>query len=500
MARRVVSESAARGLHSTLSKRPGVSLDALDVPRRQHSFAAIRIGLGLLDTLFVSLFILAGMWSAYSGSNGREVVAPLAAGIVGASMFLLMLRTTHAYRFERSETVTAHLRKVATACAAALGIWLTAALLLRPNSFSSDALAGAGLMASVIIIVLHTAYWTWMHGLHSRGALAPTIVMLGATPSARRLIEHNARTRELNIVAIFDERTQSAPHNIHGVPVVGTPTDLLEWDRLPYIDRIVISLPRSAAGRVRDFIGKVSHMPNRIAIIDDGFADLDYLALRSRQIANLSLREVTGEPKPAWHTAAKRLVDIVVGGIALIALLPAMLVIGLLIRLDSPGPALFRQVREGFNGRSFEVLKFRSLRQEHGDAQAASQVVSGDSRVTRLGRFIRKTSIDELPQLWNVLCGDMSLVGPRPHTPGMKTGEVESRRLVTEYAHRHKVKPGMTGWAQICGSRGPLHDADEVARRVALDIEYIEDASIWWDFAIMAKTLPCLLGDRNNVR
>jgi len=480
-------------------RRQRVKLSSLSVPRRQHNMSAVRLGLRTLDGLIIAAVILVGVWNFYTGLNDNPVIAPLAAGLLGATIFITALRLVRAHAFPATETLGEHVRKVALACAAALGLWLALALVFRPETFQPDALARAGLVATVVTLGLHTLYHRSVSRLHRKGALAPTIVMLGATAATRRLIEHNATTRDLNIVAIFDERLRTAPHNIHGIPVIGTLEELLDWDELPYIDRIVVSLPKAAEARKREFAERVRLLPNRIAFVVDGFEDLD-LANRSRQIAHIGLREWTGEPKPAWHTAAKRLMDIAIGGFALLLLAPFLLIIGLVIRSDSPGPALFKQSREGFNGRLFDVYKFRSLHLKHEDKQAASQVVAGDSRVTRIGRIIRKTSIDELPQLWNVVRGDMSLVGPRPHTPGMITAGAESRRLVAEYAHRHKVKPGMTGWAQIKGSRGPLHDAEGVAERVAYDIEYIENASIWWDIVIMAKTLPCLLGDAENIR
>jgi lipopolysaccharide/colanic/teichoic acid biosynthesis glycosyltransferase len=140
------------------------------------------------------------------------------------------------------------------------------------------------------------------------------------------------------------------------------------------------------------------------------------------------------------------------------------------------------------------------MRQEAADFAAVQQVQADDNRVTRVGRFIRKTSLDELPQLFNVIGGEMSLVGPRPHAVGMKTGQTESARLVAEYAHRHRMKPGMTGWAAINGSRGPVDSPELVRRRVAFDIEYIERQSFWFDIYIMAMTIPCLLGDSETVR
>ena len=160
----------------------------------------------------------------------------------------------------------------------------------------------------------------------------------------------------------------------------------------------------------------------------------------------------------------------------------------------------FRQRRHGFNHETIVVWKFRSMRHAASDATASRQVCAEDDRVTRVGRFIRATSLDELPQIFNVLSGEMSLVGPRPHAIGMMTGDVESARLVAEYAHRHRMKPGMTGWAAIHGSRGPVDTPEDVRRRVELDVEYIERQSLWLDLYIIAMTIPCLLGDRQAVR
>jgi lipopolysaccharide/colanic/teichoic acid biosynthesis glycosyltransferase len=160
----------------------------------------------------------------------------------------------------------------------------------------------------------------------------------------------------------------------------------------------------------------------------------------------------------------------------------------------------FRQRRHGFNNEIIKVWKFRSMRPSTEGEAIERQVGAGDDRVTRIGRFIRKTSIDELPQLFNVLAGEMSIVGPRPHAVGMRTGDVESHLLVAEYAHRHRVKPGITGWAQINGSRGPVHTPEEVRERVRLDIEYIDRTSFWFDLMIMIRTAPAFLGDKDNTR
>jgi lipopolysaccharide/colanic/teichoic acid biosynthesis glycosyltransferase len=170
------------------------------------------------------------------------------------------------------------------------------------------------------------------------------------------------------------------------------------------------------------------------------------------------------------------------------------------VKLDSPGPVFFRQKRHGFNNEEIWVLKFRSMRHDRADATAARQVAVNDDRVTRVGRVIRRSSLDELPQLINVLKGEMSLVGPRPHAVGMKSAGADAASLVNSYSHRHRMKPGLTGLAAIRGSRGPVDDKDSLERRVMLDLSYIERQSVWLDLWIMAMTLPLMLGDRSASR
>jgi lipopolysaccharide/colanic/teichoic acid biosynthesis glycosyltransferase len=218
------------------------------------------------------------------------------------------------------------------------------------------------------------------------------------------------------------------------------------------------------------------------------------------RLARAPLASLDGPIDDDRRAFNKRIQDLVVGTIAVFLLAPVIALTALAIRIDSPGPIFFRQRRHGFNHEEIVVWKFRSMRHEAADATASRQVTANDDRVTRVGRFIRKTSLDELPQLFNVLAGEMSLVGPRPHAIGMKTGQIESARLVAEYAHRHRMKPGMTGWAAIKGSRGPLHTAADVRTRVRLDIEYIERQSLWLDLWIMLVTVPVLLGDRTAQR
>jgi len=190
-----------------------------------------------------------------------------------------------------------------------------------------------------------------------------------------------------------------------------------------------------------------------------------------------------------FHATLKRLIDIIIASVALLVLSPVLLLVALLIRLDSPGPAIFTQVRWGKGCSKIRVFKFRSMTENLGDASGVVQTIKDDPRITRIGAIIRKTNIDELPQLLNVLKGDMSLVGPRCHAIGMLAAGIPYEDLVPNYHERHKVKPGMTGLAQMRGLRGPT-DRPGIARaRIASDLFYIQNFSVWLDLRIMFGTI-----------
>lgn len=208
--------------------------------------------------------------------------------------------------------------------------------------------------------------------------------------------------------------------------------------------------------------------------------------------SGLPLKLADGMPElprtSRWQLLAKRLADIVVSLAALLVLLPLLVAVAAAIRLTSSGGVIFRQQREGLDGRMIEIFKFRSIYAEHCDSAGLCQTGIGDPHVTPVGRFIRRTSIDELPQLVNILKGDMSLVGPRPHPPGMRAAGRPYEELVPYYRARTAMKPGLTGWAQAHGLRGLTHDADQARRRIDHDIAYIQNFSLALDARIIART------------
>jgi lipopolysaccharide/colanic/teichoic acid biosynthesis glycosyltransferase len=194
-------------------------------------------------------------------------------------------------------------------------------------------------------------------------------------------------------------------------------------------------------------------------------------------------------PGRAFQLSAKRVFDIVGAGGGLLFILPLLLTLALLIKLTSRGPVMFRQERVGLGGKRFGVLKFRSMYAEHADMSGVRQTIANDPRVTPLGRFMRKTSLDELPQLLNVLAGEMSLVGPRPHVAAQLAGGVPYEELVPYYGMRNLMKPGLTGWAQANGYRGPTDDPVRARQRIEHDMAYIQNFSLWIDVIILVMTL-----------
>jgi len=464
------------------------------VSARARRSGVLTVGLfRRIDAL--ALLGLAGL-TAEASIVGPLMASPVGAVLPFAAAALIAgwaLNGFDLYRFGRDELLSRRFARLAGAIAlagagGALTAWLTGAAVSGLIAWSGLALAA--------LLAAHAGWWSTVRRWRRTGKLTPNVLVVGATRHAERLIQSALERRDVNILGVFDDRLARAPRAIGGVPVLGTTDALLEHRITPYVDRIVVAVDPSAKTRVRELMQRLRVLPNEVTLLvdveDDG---------RSAALARLADSALDGGATDDDRRAfAKRMQDVAIGTLALVLLSPLLAAIALAVRLDSAGPVFFRQRRHGFNNEAITVWKFRTMRHEAADAKAERQVTLGDERVTRVGRFLRRTSLDELPQLLNVIKGEMSLVGPRPHAIGMKTGEIESSRLVAEYAWRHRIKPGMTGWAAIKGSRGPLHTAAEVRRRVSLDVEYIERQSFWLDLYVMVMTLPCLLGDREAAR
>jgi Undecaprenyl-phosphate glucose phosphotransferase len=450
--------------------------------------AAVVVG---MVWLVYGVFSPSGVWSSTLGE-----AAPF---VAGAALLIGGLSLTGAYGFRAREPLSAHLMRTGAAFALTVALLAAAFSITGASVALAQALTAWLALSFAALYTLHAAWWTGVRRMRRSGRLVPNIVVVGATRNAEQLIVRALERRDVAVLGVFDDRKTRTSGDLHGVPILGDTSDLLNHRIMPYVDRVVITVSSTARDRVRALVDKLRVLPNDITLfVDLGAKDAQATTLS--RLADIPLARLSGQSIGVRRAMAKRAQDLIFGALALILCAPIMAAVALAVKLDSAGPVFFRQRRHGFNNEEIVVWKFRSMRHELRDETCAKQVQVDDDRVTRVGRFIRSTSLDELPQIFNVLRGEMSLVGPRPHATNMKTGAVESARLVAEYAHRHRIKPGITGWAAIKGSRGPVHTTEAVRRRVALDIDYIERQSFWLDLYIMAMTLPCLLGDRRAAR
>jgi Undecaprenyl-phosphate glucose phosphotransferase len=250
------------------------------------------------------------------------------------------------------------------------------------------------------------------------------------------------------------------------------------------LDEVIIALPWSAEARVAALVEELSVLPADIRLCPD-LVGLRFLARPYSRIGEIGLLHVKERPIADWWLFLKTVQDYVVAGVALVLATPLMLFVALAIRLDSPGPIFFKQRRRGFNQNMFTVWKFRTMRVME-DGGEIRQAQKNDDRITKIGRFLRKTSLDELPQLINVLQGHMSVVGPRPHAVAH---DDYYSSLISRYARRHRVRPGLTGWAQIHGFRGETDTVEKMAKRIEYDLYYIENWSLSLDFKILLLTV-----------
>lgn len=330
------------------------------------------------------------------------------------------------------------------------------------------------------------------------GKLTRSVAIVGAGPHGRRLIEHLRQQAgtDWNIVGIWDERAVRAIAPVEGIQVRGTVDDLITYARQNSLDQIVVALPWAAELRVMTVLKKLWELPIDIRLAPDmiGFrlAHCSYSQLGSVPVLN-----VFDRPLSAEKLMLKRLEDIMLGLLMLVVFSPVMLMTAIAVKLDSKGPILFRQTRYGFNNQRIDVWKFRSMYVEASRETIVRQATQDDPRITRVGRFIRRTSIDELPQIFNVLSGVMSVVGPRPHPIGTKAQNVLFEEAVAEYAGRHRVKPGLTGWAQVNGWRGETDTIEKIQRRVDHDLYYIENWSLFLDIKIVLMTVFAVLRGKN---
>lgn len=481
----------------------GIALDGADATASISSeFAAANKGSGAIkdkpliskrvisdimmcaDGLAILIAALIAKWAyiVVVLKNAPQVEPYAVVGTVGAVLAVVTMRYRGLYDFNVLSEGRGQTKRILIGLGVAALMLVAVGYMLKiSEQYSRGWFIVWFSISAVMVFTLHFISARILRWLGALGAFARNIVIYGSGDIAQSLIRRvSSSPMNIRVIGIFDD----LPRGQTGlVPVAGGLSDLIAFGQRRRIDEILIAMPMTNELRVANLVEQLSLLPADIRICPTATAFrippkklLDY--------EGLAVLELERRPMDGWGPILKSAEDKILAFLIIIVFAPLLLLIALAVRLDSKGPAIFKQRRHGFNHEVFNLYKFRTMFVTE-DGPNVKQAQRDDPRVTRIGRFLRKTSLDELPQLFNVLKGDMSLVGPRPHA--LSHNEYYST-VLGRYANRHKVKPGMTGWAQVNGYRGETDTPEKMRGRVEHDLWYIENWSVWLDIKILVKT------------
>jgi Undecaprenyl-phosphate glucose phosphotransferase len=503
-----------------LRRKPSVNADGTNPPRGSEPKAEVSalarqiasqyavanyspsIVIGQLRFLeFFSLFAIALAANYFMALEpGPHFVLSAVSGFGAALLALALMQASDCYHVSILRTPMRSIARVLISWTVAVALTSLATLLFGdfdvkyPSTLAVwFAVGGAFLVIERNLIGFAIRRWG------RNGVMERRAVIVGGGKPAKDLIRalEQQPENDIRICGIFDDRnSQRSPDVVAGYPKLGTVAELVEFARLAHIDMLIISLPLSAEARIMELLRMLWVLPVDVRLA----AHSNNLRFRPRAYSHVGavpLLDILDKPIRDWDSVAKRAFDIVFSLLALVLLWPVFIATAIAVKTTSKGPVFFVQKRHGFNNEVINVLKFRSMYTEMSDPTAKNAVTRGDPRVTKVGRFIRKTSIDELPQIFNVLRGDLSLVGPRPHAVLGQTRDKTYGEIVEGYFARHRVKPGVTGWAQINGWRGEIDTDEKIKFRTAFDLYYIENWSLLFDLKILFLTPIKLLNTEN---
>lgn len=478
-------------------------------PARPRRARRVLSGRMVSDT--VMLFDLAAIFGAgvasYETYIGRLIGVPtsphraqyLPAEALAALFFAVLCQYRRAYRLDSLTDLPRQLRVVASNLLLAIATLAIACFLAKVSASFSRGWALLWIVSAAGILgAWRCAVAAGVKRLIRAGYLRRRCAVIGDGPAVAPLLAalRDGGEEPAEVLGIFPYGQAAGPTGAAS-PATGAVADLVAMLRLLPLDEIIIAVPEDGNG-VKALIERLKVLPVDIRVSLPSIAH--QLPVRgTSMIGGLPLIDVAIGPLKHWQMLLKSSFDRVAALALLILFAPLLLLIALLIKLDSRGPVLFIQERFGFNNNVIRVMKFRTMHVEKADPSGGSRTVRGDLRVTRFGRVLRAHSLDELPQLLNVLRGEMSLVGPRPHALAMKAGDRLYHEVVSDYFARHRVKPGITGWAQVNGLRGEIASLQQARQRVDYDLHYIEHWSFWLDLWILLKSAKEMLSSDNAV-
>ena len=447
-------------------------------------------GLRLLDGLLMMIAAVAtyGWWLAAENSWQLGMFGVFFAGSL---LGVAVIQAANGYAPTNLKQLFGSLGRAIAGWFIAIGTIAVASYLLNNLDLPMRTWLGAWFIAGLgYFILTRLIVSALVRKWASAGYLERRTVIVGGGQSAEQLIrdlEADPQS-DIRICGVFDDRSDDrSPPIIAGYPKLGNLRALVEFARLARIDTLIVTIPLTAESRMLEMLKTLWVLPVDIRLS----AHTNKLKFRPRSysyIGSVPTLEVANRPIADWDHLIKATFDRVCAAVLIVLLSPILLAAAAAVKLSSKGPIIFKQQRHGFNNQLIGIYKFRSMYTDMSDAKASKLVTKNDPRVTPVGRFLRKSSIDELPQLFNVLKGELSLVGPRPHALEAKAANQLYADVVDGYFARHRVKPGITGWAQINGWRGETDTQDKIKHRTEHDLYYIENWSIWFDLYILMMT------------
>ena len=457
---------------------------------------------GILRLIEFGLLVLSGaaIFLFHVGTDTHLIWQYPAVIFAGSALSIVFIELTDSYQMAALRNPLPYVGRIVLACCGSFALLSLLGFMLKMSEeFSRIWFIGWLFMGLGLIIVLRFVMAQMVRRWARNGTMERRALIVGGGKAAESLIRSLEQQpyNDIRICGIFDDRDDSrSPPIVAGYPKLGTVGELIDFARIARIDMLIVSLPLTAESRVLSMLKQLWVLPVDIRLS----AHSNHLHFRPRSysyIGSVPMLDIFDKPINDWDSVAKRAFDIVFSILGIIVTSPIMIATAIAIKLESKGPILFRQRRHGFNNEFIQVLKFRSMYTDQCDPSARIAVTKGDPRVTRVGKFIRKTSIDELPQFFNALRGDLSLVGPRPHAVTAQSHNRLYNEVVDGYFARHRVKPGVTGWAQINGWRGEIDSDEKIKTRTEFDLYYIENWSLLFDLKILFLTPIKLMNTEN---
>lgn len=473
-------ESSAARLASP-SARPVSNSLVRDVP------IIMMVGLRVADLLI----IMGAGWLAYVLGHKEMALPHNHLALVGLASLVTvqLLETFDAYRSDDLPVLLPKLRRVLLVWSLAVLMALTLLFFLQlTEEFSRLWIASWWGLAYAGMALVRVGLGVVQHRARRAGLLTRRVAIVGAGDIGQWLLNRlqASRSEPVEVVGVFDDRMQRLEQDGSTLPIMGTVADMIAFLRSNDVDMVVIALPSQAVDRLEHLVRAIRVLPVEVHVCPGRIG----FNLERSEVVSLSgvpLLKVASRPLDKGGWLVKRAADCVLASLITLMIAPLLVMIAIAIAVDSPGPILFLQRRIGFNGIPFTMFKFRSMRVATAEeAAAVRQAQPGDDRITRVGRILRRYSLDELPQFFNVLIGNMSVVGPRPHA---ERHDQIFAQYIGDYPMRARVKPGITGWAQVNGFRGLTDTEESIRRRVEYDLWYIENWSLALDLQIILMTI-----------